>query len=496
MKGRLTFLLLLLFCLTVSKAHNFHPDYLSRRRQQQEEPPKLQYFTAVDGLDTYGKRYRQANSDTYTSVNVFPVYQSQSATAAAAAAVATANVGLDALAGYQTPSQPVGNPFTTKSPTQLWFSNVADSSATQSRLPIYKQSTSAVTTARPITKQSSSTFKAEFPENVLLITTVSIDQTTKGQKTTSEAKEDEFSKTSSSTFTTTPATTFSFTSTEPQPQTRPSQQTQLPLTSTLRPSPSPPPTTTLVQPTLSPLVPLTQSPFTPVTQPPPPPVPGTTTQAPPVTKPPTESPFTPVTQTTIRSPFTPVTQPPPPPAPVQTTPLPFTPVTEPPPPPPLEITSSSPFTPVTQPQTQSPFTPVTIPSPFTRVTQPPPPPLSQTTISSPFTPVTQPSSQSQFTPVTQAPPAPIPLPTEIPFIIQTRRPALPPGFQFAPVLPQLAPTGTGPGPNGGAAPTAPDQNSVGAPQGRNSPNRKQVFRTISLHVSITFFLCFPKLEGI
>jgi hypothetical protein len=32
--------------------------------------------------------------------------------------------------------------------------------------------------------------------------------------------------------------------------------------------------------------------------------------------------------------------------------------------------------------------------------------------------------------------------------------------------------------------------------GRDSPNSKQVFRTISLHVSITFFLCFPKLEGI
>jgi hypothetical protein len=33
-------------------------------------------------------------------------------------------------------------------------------------------------------------------------------------------------------------------------------------------------------------------------------------------------------------------------------------------------------------------------------------------------------------------------------------------------------------------------------QGRDSPNSWQVFRTISLHVSITFFLCFPKLEGI
>jgi hypothetical protein len=32
--------------------------------------------------------------------------------------------------------------------------------------------------------------------------------------------------------------------------------------------------------------------------------------------------------------------------------------------------------------------------------------------------------------------------------------------------------------------------------GRDSPNSKQVFRTILLHVSITFFLCFPKLEGI
>jgi hypothetical protein len=31
--------------------------------------------------------------------------------------------------------------------------------------------------------------------------------------------------------------------------------------------------------------------------------------------------------------------------------------------------------------------------------------------------------------------------------------------------------------------------------GRNSPN-SLVFRTISLHVSITFFLCFPELEGI
>jgi hypothetical protein len=33
-------------------------------------------------------------------------------------------------------------------------------------------------------------------------------------------------------------------------------------------------------------------------------------------------------------------------------------------------------------------------------------------------------------------------------------------------------------------------------QGRDSPNSWQVFRTISLHVSITFFLCFPELEGI
>jgi hypothetical protein len=31
--------------------------------------------------------------------------------------------------------------------------------------------------------------------------------------------------------------------------------------------------------------------------------------------------------------------------------------------------------------------------------------------------------------------------------------------------------------------------------GRDSPNSWQVFRTISLHVPITFFLCFPKLEG-
>ena len=56
----------------------------------------------------------------------------------------------------------------------------------------------------------------------------------------------------------------------------------------------------------------------------------------------------------------------------------------------------------------------------------------------PVTTQAPPQTFAPLPPPVLPPRPPIPLPTDTPFIIQTRRPQIPPGFVFAPVLPQVS----------------------------------------------------------